>query len=458
MTARPQSLAPLRYRAFRLLASGRLVTMLGNAVAPIALAFAVLDLTGSAGDLGLVVGSRSLLNVVFLLIGGVVADRLPRQAVMVAAGVVAAVTQATVATLVLSGSATIGWLMALSAINGTATAFAFPASAALLPQTVPASILQPANALNRMGINTSMICGASLGGMLVASVGPGWGLAFDAATFALAALIFSMVRTTAAPREKAEGSNMFRDLHEGWREFTGRTWLWSVVVAFTVLNCAHAAAIGVLGPVIADETFGRRVWGFVLAAETLGMVLGAIVALRLRVNRLLRLGVICMLGEVPLFIAMAEAPRVAVLIPAALAAGLGIEQFGIAWESTMQRYIPEHLLSRVYSYDMLGSFLAIPLGQVVAGPAALAWGEQTTLLVAAGLAVVSVAFMLVFREVGPRAGPPPGGGAPAPNSAGGERGGGGGFGVGGFLGGFLFGAHRAGSAGGGAHPRPNLRR
>jgi MFS family permease len=299
---------------------------------------------------------------------------------------------------VLTGTATIPVLMALSAINGTATAFAFPASAAITPQTVPSSMLQQANALNRLGINAAMILGASVGGILVAAVGPGWGLAVDAATFALASLIFSLVRITAAPREKT-GSNMLRDLAEGWREFTGRTWLWSVVLGFTVLNFAHAAAIGVLGPVIADESFGRRVWGFVLAAETVGMVLGGIVALRMRVNRLLRLGVICMLGEVPLLIAMAEVPGVAVLIPAAIVAGFAVEQFSVAWESTMQRYIPEHLLSRVYSYDMLGSFLAIPLGQVVAGPMAILLGTDTTMLIMAGLGVTGVGFMLLFKQV-----------------------------------------------------------
>jgi len=398
VSPRPQSLAPLQFPAFRLLATGRLITMLGNAVAPIALAFAVLDLTGSARDLGLVVGARSLMNVVFLLVGGVVADRLPRHLVMVVSGVVAALTQTAVAATVLSGTATIGWLMALSAINGTATAFAFPAAAALVPQTVPADLLQQANALNRMGINAAMIAGASLGGILVAAVGPGWGLAVDAMTFFLASVCFYLVRTTAAPRPKAT-THPLRDLRDGWREFTSRTWLWSIVLGFMVLNFAHAAVIGVLGPVIADDTIGRRAWGFVLAAETLGMVLGAVVALRLRVNRMLRLGVICMLAEVPLFVAMAWEPRVAVLIPAAMLAGLGVEQFGVAWESTMQRYIPDDVLARVYSYDALGSFLAIPLGQTLAGPAALAWGVDTTVMAAAGVSVVAVAFMLWFRDV-----------------------------------------------------------
>ncbi|HEX6684094.1 MAG TPA: MFS transporter [Candidatus Limnocylindrales bacterium] len=391
---------PLKFPAFRYLAAGRLITMLGNSVAPIALAFAVLDLTGSASDLGLVVGARSLMNVVFLLVGGVVADRFPRQRVIVIAGIVAAVTQATVATMVLTGSATIGTLIALSAINGTATAFAFPASAALVPQTVPVDMLQQANAINRLGMNAAMIAGAALGGILVAAVGPGWGLAVDAATFALASLIFSWVRVSAATKPKAAPAlNPLRDLHEGWREFTGRQWLWSVVLGFMIMNCAHAAAIGVLGPVVADETIGRRAWGFVLAAETVGMVVGAVVALRLRVNRFLRLGVICMLGEVPLFIAMAWEPSVVVLMPAALLAGVAVEQFGIAWESTMQTYVPEDKLARVYSYDALGSFLAIPLGQVLAGPAALAWGTDATLIGAGVVSVVAVAFMLAFPEV-----------------------------------------------------------
>jgi MFS family permease len=172
-------LAPLRHAPFRFLLSGRVVSMTGNAVAPIALAFAVLDLTGSALDLGIVVGGRSITTIVFILIGGVVADRLPRSVVMVASSTLAAASQAAVATLVLTHTATIPLLLALSCVNGLVSAFAFPAVSALVPQTVSepdgrsaSSRAQnertQANALNRLGSNAAMILGAALGGMLVA--------------------------------------------------------------------------------------------------------------------------------------------------------------------------------------------------------------------------------------------------------------------------------------------------
>jgi MFS family permease len=392
------ALAPLQHKAFRYLMTGRVITTLGNAVAPIALSFAVLDLTGSVRDLGLVVGARSLMNVLFLLLGGVIADRFRRESVLVISGVLATITQGAVAALVLTGTATIPLLIAISAANGVVTAFAFPATAALVPQTIPAGILQQANALGRLGMNGGMILGASVGGMLVAFVGPGWGLAADAASFALATIAFSLVRVD---RVAAVGRarNTLRDLREGWTEFWSRTWLWVVVLGFMFLNFAHAATIGVLGPAIADETIGRKFWGLVLAAQTVGMVLGALIALRLRVNRLLRLGVICMLGEIPVMVALAETPHVAVLIPAGLIGGIAVEQFGIAWESTMQRYVPPHLLARVYSYDALGSWVAIPLGQTIAGPVAIAFGLEAALLGSAAIVLLSVAGMLISRSV-----------------------------------------------------------
>jgi predicted MFS family arabinose efflux permease len=397
MTTRPDTLAPLRFPAFRYLVTGRFITMLGNSMAPMALTFAVLDLTGSVRDVGLVVGARSLMNVVFLLIGGVIADRLPRERVIVVAGVLAALTQAVVAALVLTGSATVAILVVLSAANGIVTAFAFPATAALVPQTVPVEMLQQANALNRLGLNTAMILGASVGGILIAAIGPGWGLAVDAAAFALATVAFALVRVERVVA--AASSNTLRDLRDGWREFISRGWLWTVVLGFTFLNFAHAAAVGVLGPAVADATIGRKFWGLVLAAQTAGMVLGALIALRLRVNRLLRLGVICMLGEIPVMVALAEVPQVAILIPAALIGGIAVEQFAIAWESTMQRYVPPQMLARVYSYDALGSFIAIPLGQTLAGPAALKWGLGPTLLACAAIVLLAVLGMLLSRDV-----------------------------------------------------------
>ncbi|MGE5827351.1 MAG: MFS transporter [Micromonosporaceae bacterium] len=390
--------APLRDGPFRLLAGGRVISMVGNAMAPIALAFAVLDLTGSVRDLGLVVGARSLTNVAFLLFGGVIADRLPRRVVLTVACALAALTQGMVATLVLTGTATIGWLAGLAAINGLVSSFAFPAAGALQAQAVPPPLRQQANALTRVGLTSASILGAALGGVLVAGVGPGWGLAADAVTFVLAGACFAGVRVPDVRAARAAGG-MLHELRVGWAEFVARTWVWVVVLAFCFINAAEVGAVQVLGPAVADATVGRRAWGLILAAQTAGMVVGALIAMRLRLRRLLRWGIFGAAGGVGLLVALAVAPRIAVLLPAAFLTGIVMEQFAVAWETTIQEYIPPDKYARVYSFDALGSFAAIPIGQVVAGPVAAAVGVTPTLLGAAGITVLAVAGMLVSRDV-----------------------------------------------------------
>ncbi|HKD96859.1 MAG TPA: MFS transporter [Micromonosporaceae bacterium] len=398
-TSTTGALAPLRHAPFRYLAGGRLVTMLGNAVAPIALAFAVLDLTGSAGDLGLVVAARSATMAVFLLFGGVVADRLPRHLVLVGSGVLAGLSQATVAAMVLTGNATVGRLVIFSAVNGLASAFAFPASSALVAQTVPPGIRKQANALNRLGTNSALILGSSLGGVLVAAFGGGVGLAVDASTFVLAAVLFAMVRVPDHRGAGNESAGALRELRVGWREFVAHTWVWVVVLGFCFYNAALVGGLNVLGPVVADHTFGRTAWGLVLAAQTGGMVVGALIAMRLRVRRLLLLGVVGCMPSALLLVALAVTPYTAVLVAAAFLTGLGVEQFGIAWEVSLQEHIPADKLARVYSYDALGSLMAVPVGQVVAGPLADALGIRTALLLSAGVVAVAVFGMLASRDV-----------------------------------------------------------
>jgi MFS family permease len=398
------ALAPLRLSAFRLLLTGRTISALGNAFAPIALAFAVLDLTGSPGDLGLVVGVRTLANVLFLLFGGVLADRLPKHLLMVGSSLAAAVTQGAIATLVLTHVATVPLLIALSAVNGMAGALALPASASIVPQLVPADLRQRANALNRLSLNSAAIIGAPLGGVVVATVGPGWGIAFDAVTFVLAAICFALLRVPAPvadspPAAPPARSNIFADLRTGWSEFIARTWLWVVVAGFCVVNASLSGGLSVLGPVVADDTIGREAWGLVLAADTAGMIVGAIVALRIRVRRLLLLGVACTAFELLPMLALGVTPHLGGLVAAGFVAGLAIEQFGVAWETTMQEHVPADKLARVYSYDMLGSFLAIPAGQVIAGPLAQSVGVEPTLIGAAVLIGVAVLGMLSSRDV-----------------------------------------------------------
>jgi MFS family permease len=403
--------APLRHRPFRLLLAGRTINALGNAFAPIALAFAVLDLTGSATDLGFVVGARTVVNVVFLLFGGVLADRLPKNLLMVSSSLAAAATQGAVAALVLTHTATIPLLIGLAAVNGMVGALALPASASILPQTVPADIRQQANAINRISLNSAAILGAPIAGIVVAAVGPGWGIVVDAVTFVVSAFCFAALGApkAEAPRvasarddvlageEAALGvpqtavdlekkPNLFVDLRTGWSEFRARTWLWVVVAGFGVSNMAWAGGLFVLGPVVADDTIGRRAWGFVLAAQTLGMIIGGLVAMRLRVRRLS----VFLLGLYP---------HLWALIAGCFVAGLGVEQFGVAWETTMQEHIPADKLARVYSYDMVGSFVAIPIGEMTVGPLSQAFGREATLIGAGLIMTVAVLGMLSSRDV-----------------------------------------------------------
>ncbi|WP_030438436.1 MFS transporter [Actinoplanes subtropicus] len=395
------ALAPLRHRGFRYLLAGRAVNALGNAFAPIALAFAVLDLTGSATDLGFVVGARTVVNVAFVLFGGVLADRMPKSVLMVGSSVAAALTQAAVAALVLTHTATIPLLIGLAAVNGMVAALAQPASASVLPLTVPAEVWQQANALVRIFLNGAAVLGAPAAGIVVAVVGPGWGIAVDAATFAVSALCFAGLGAAIGGRRPAapERQHVLADLRGGWSEFRSRTWLWAVVAGAALANMAWGGGFLVLGPVVADATFGRRAWGFVLAAQTVGMIVGGLVAMRLRVRRLLFFGTVCLLPfAIPLFL-LGSYPHVWLLIAGGLVAGLGLEQFSVAWDTTMQEHVPPEKLARVYSYDMVGSFVALPIGEMTAGPIAHAAGAGATLIGAGALLVLSVVGMLSSRDV-----------------------------------------------------------
>ncbi|MBN9210457.1 MAG: hypothetical protein BGO45_05195 [Microbacterium sp. 71-36] len=388
---------PLRHAAFRWLLAARTTSIVGNAVAPIALAFAVLDLTGSAADLGLVVAARSITNVAVLLFGGVLADRLPRNLLLVGTSVAAALTQGGVAALVVTGSATVPALVVLSILNGAVAGVSLPASAALVPDTVPPEQLRPANALLRLGLNAGTILGASAGGILIAAVGPGWGLAVDAAAFAAAAVFFSRLRLP--ERAKVPRASVIADLREGWREFTSRSWVWIVVLQFAVLNAAFTGAVAVLGPVVADQTVGRSAWGFVIGAQTLGFALGAVVALRWRPRRALGIGVAAMAFAAVPVATRAAAPVVAVLIIGFALGGFATELFAIAWDQSLQSHIPRDALSRVYSYDMVGSFVAVPLGEAVVGPVAHAVGTTPVLWTCAALIVLATLAAASIRSV-----------------------------------------------------------
>ncbi|CQH30891.1 MULTISPECIES: MFS transporter [Yersinia] len=384
----PYSRHLFRYTPFRNLFFARLLTVLGNGIAPIALAFAVLDIGGSATDLGLVVAARSIFNVAFLLIGGVLADRYSRSLVLLSSSTIAALSQAVVAWLVLDGTATVIGLALLGTINGAAAGVALPASSAMVPQTVPKYHLRTANAFIQVGIYAGTVIGASLGGILTSAIGPGWGLAVDALGFAAAAPLYYFIRVNPTLSQESN-TNILQDLRDGWKEFISHSWVWSIVAQFTIVNAAFSGVVMILGPIVADATFGRVGWGIIVAAQSIGLIVGSFIALRWRPRRDLFVGVLLVsLCAVPIVL-LSVAPSTTVLMGAFFVAGVGFGQFGVVWANSLQTHIPPEKLARVYAYDALGSFIAIPVGELAAGPLAMHYGTSGVLLVSAAAVVIA---------------------------------------------------------------------
>jgi MFS family permease len=361
--------------------------MIGNGIAPIALAFAVLDLTGSVADLGLIVGLRSLGNFMILFVAGVVADRLPRSLVLQGTSVASFVTQGLCAALFISGHATVITIAALSFLNGVSAAFAFPASSALVPQTVSPEQLQPANALLRLCMNIAAGVSASLAGVLVAVIGSGWCLAIDALTFLFAAFFFNRLKVPASA-EAASADTPWAEFRSGWRLVRTHRWIWATVMGAAVINAAFHGVIPILGPLVADESFGREAWGLVMGTQILGLIVAGAVVSRLRVVLTLSTGTLWLIALSLTPLSLALSAELAVVMACVVAAGIGLEIFGVSWDTAMQSRIPQESLGKVYSFDAIGSLAVVPVAQVAIGALAAAFSPYDVLLGAGALMVV----------------------------------------------------------------------
>jgi uncharacterized membrane protein len=385
-------------REFRLVYGAQVVSLLGDGIIPVALAWAVLDLTGSATDLGLVLAARLVPMVACLLAGGVVADRLSRRRVMIAADLVRLAGQGLLGVLLVTGTARLWELIALQAVVGAASGFFNPASSGLIPMVVSAARLQDANALRGAALAAGSVAGPVVAGVLVATVGSGNALLADAATFGVSAALLARVRVQERIRD-APPERFLADLRAGWTEVRSRTWVWSVIGVFSLVNLL-IAPFYVLGPVVARrELGGAAAWAGILAARGSGEVLGALLSLRVRPSRPLLVGVVaCALGTLPTALLAAGAPAVAIGAVAVLAGG-GVMVFNTLWETTMQSHVPTEALSRVSAYDWFGSLTFQPLGFALAGPVAAGVGIATTLWAAALVELALIASLLLVRDV-----------------------------------------------------------
>jgi MFS family permease len=388
----------LRRRDLGLVLVSRLVSDFGTGIAPIALAFGVLALPGGdASGLGFVLLCAALPRLVFLLLGGVIADRVrSRAALMAVVEVVAGAAQLVAGLLFLSGRATVPALAVLAVLNGTAASIYYPTSTGLIPHLATGDDLQSANGLLRLSTSLAGILGTAVGGVLVATVGAGPALLIDSATYAVSAVLLALVRAGVRTGERDDaGSSMLDDLVHGWREFTSRRWVWLVVLLFSLSNFGFTAAIGVLGPVLSLEEFGgASSWAAVMVSFSLGTLVGVLVAMRLKPVHPMFVGMIAQLVvALPLF-AMAVPTSLVVLVVVAFVCGVGVDVFEIMWITSLQKHIPPESLSRVSSYDWFGSLALTPIALATAGPLASWLGLQGALWVCAGLGATTSLGML----------------------------------------------------------------
>jgi MFS family permease len=405
MSGLRDNVAALREPEFRKLFIGQAVSMLGTMLTMVALPFAVLEIGGSATEIGLVEAAYILPMALMITVGGVWADRLERRKVMLAADLMRMALTFTTAGLLLAGVLTVPVLLLLQVGMGLCDAFFRPAYTGLVPQVVSSARLQQANALQGLVTSGSVTLGAAVGGLLVAAVGAGWAIGIDACTFFVSALFLwrlrpGPVRTSpeGAPAPAAPG--FLADLRLGWREFTTHTWLWVMVAGASVFLLTVEAPLTVLGPIVARDSYdGAKTWGFLAAALGVGQIVGGVAALRWRPRRpFLVLSCGMSLTALPMAMLATTAPTWALL---AAGATLGVVwgMFDPFWLTVMQREVPPEMISRVSSYDYLGSLAFFPLGLAIAGPVADLVGVSTTLWVGAGMSVAVSLFWLSWRDV-----------------------------------------------------------
>jgi MFS family permease len=393
----PDSLDVLRDGAFRRVLAAAAVSWFGDRMVTVALAFAVLEIGGSASAIGLVLAVRTGSLAGSLLLGGVVADRVARRTVMIGADLARLVTQGLLAALMIAGAAEVWSIALLTGLGGIATGFFNPASTGLLPAIVAPERLQEANGVRGTVLSAGEIGGPALAGALVAVVGAGWALAVDAATFGLSALLLTGVRVPGRVERAASG--FWQDLREGWTTFSHTTWVWTFVLWAAVANLVWGAW-AVLGPVVAERDLGgAAAWGGVNAALGVGALLGALAAIRHLPRRPIAAATLTGFAGVPALVLLATGAHAGPLAAAAVLAGIGMMFANTVWESALQRHVRPDALSRVSAYDWFGSFAFAPLGYAVWGPLADMVGISEALWLAAAITLVSTLALLAVRDV-----------------------------------------------------------
>ena len=385
--------------AFRTLLIARIISNIGNGLGPIAIAFGVLSLEGATPtSLSIVMAAQLGPLVVFMLFGGVLADRYPRALVVGTSDIFLSGFVVANGIMLINGSATVMSMAIIAFISGSLNALWWPAFAGLVPEVVPEEDLQSANSVIGLGANAANIAGTVAGGIIVAGIGAGWAMVTDGISFFIAGILVFTLRKFGKTRDTTEHTpSVFEDLAHGWKEFSSRSWVVTVVAGYCILNMIFESVLGVVGPVHAEQELGGpKPWSYILAALSVGMMAGVLVSLKVRPKQPLLIALVAQLGVAVWIFTIGVTNWIPLIMVSAFFAGIAFDFFFVLWQTAMQSNIPRESLSRVSSYDAFGSLVFAPFGLVIAGPITERIGTEQTLI---GMGIIFAAVLAAMLSV-----------------------------------------------------------
>jgi MFS family permease len=388
-------------RNLRRLVISRFVSNLGNGLAPVAVAFGVLELPNGDGKaLSLVMASTSLSLVLFSLLGGVIGDRFPRAWIVGGADILLALLVMANGIAYVTGNGSIILFTVVGFLGGVLNAIWYPAMSALTSDLAEPEILQDSNAATMLSSNIAMILGTAVAGVIVATIGPGWAIIIDGVTFLIAGLLVYSMRSATPVAERTESSSTIHEIKTGWREFSSRRWVFLVVISFSFVVSMERAVYSVLGPLVADEKLGGpKPWSLILATWAIGSVVGVLFAAKVRPRYPIRVAIIVQFPLFLWFFSLGNTMNVYLIAIFSFFVGIAFDFFYVLWVTTLQQHIPKESLSKVMSYDVLGSLALAPIGIAVAGPIAEHYGTSPVLNVISFAFIICMAAPLLSREV-----------------------------------------------------------
>jgi MFS family permease len=388
-------------RNLRRLVISRFVSNLGNGLAPVAVAFGVLELpNGDGKSLSLVMAVNALSLVLFSLLGGVIGDRFPRAWVVGGADILLAILVMANGIAYVTGNGSIMLFTIVGFLSGVLNAIWYPAMSALTSDLADPEILQDSNAATMLSSNIALILGTAVAGILVATIGPGWAIIIDGITFLIAGLLVYSMRDATPTIERSESSSTIHEIKTGWREFSSRRWVFLVVISFSFVVSMERAVYSVLGPLVADEKLGGpKPWSVILATWAIGSVVGVLFAAKVRPRYPIRVAIIVQFPLFLWFFSLGNTTNVLMISVFSFFVGIAFDFFYVLWITTLQQHIPKESLSKVMSYDVLGSLALAPIGIAIAGPIAENYGTSPVLNVISFAFLICMAAPLLSREV-----------------------------------------------------------